>query len=204
MAATISLTEQQTLTALRTVLLGILPDGTPVIRSEVNRVAEPSESDFCMLTPILRTRLATNTDSYIDAPFATPPVGLRNSLNPMQITVQLDVHGPASADNAQMISTLFRDEYACIQFAATGFDVQPLYAEDPRQTPFENAEQQTEYRWSVDVVLQANPVISTAQDFADVVVIDAFEADAAGAAVILVEVTAVYGRSRYGDGSIYR
>jgi hypothetical protein len=164
MPATLSLTESQTFLALRTVLLGILPTGTPVIRSEINRVAEPSESDFCMMTPILRTRLATNTDTYTDAPGA----GTRNSRTPMQITVQLDIHGPESANNAQMISTLFRDEYACARFAATGFDVTPLYADDPRQTPFENAEQATEWNWSVDVVLQANPVTGTPQDFAAV------------------------------------
>jgi hypothetical protein len=175
--ASISLTEFQTLQALRSVLLGIVPDGTPVIRSQVNRVPEPLETNFVMMTPILRTRLATNRDVFIDLPLASPPIGNRNSLTSMQLTVQLDIHGPSSADNAQMISTLLRDEYACIQFAATGFDVQPLYAEDPRETPFENAEQQTEWRWTVDVVLQTNPITTTQQDFADVVIVDAINVE---------------------------
>jgi hypothetical protein len=179
--------------ALRTVLLGILPDGVECIRAQQNRVPEPQGADFCIFSPILRTRLATNTDTYIDAPGTPPvgmrntllamqtpgaaPIGLRNSLAPMQITVQIDVHGPSSSDNAQMISTLLRDEYACIEFARTGYDVQPLYADDPRETEFLNAEQMTEYRWSVDAVLQANPVIGTPQDFADVVVVETIMAD---------------------------
>jgi hypothetical protein len=175
--ASISLTELQTLLSLRTVLLGIVPDGTPVIRSQINRVPEPLETNFVMMTPILRTRLATNRDTFTDAPLAVPPIGMRNSQTSMQVTVQLDIHGSDSADNAQMICTLLRDEYACIQFAATGFDVQPLYAEDPRETPFENAEQQTEWRWTVDVVLQANPVTMTLQGFADVVTIDAISVE---------------------------
>jgi hypothetical protein len=169
MAATISLTEVQTLTALRTVLLGILPDGVECIRAQQNRVPEPQGADFCIFSAILRTRLATNTDTYTDAPLATPPVGTRNSLAPVQLTVQIDIHGPESGNNAALISTLMRDEYACIAFAGTGFDVQPLYADDPRETEFLNAEQMTEYRWSVDVVLQANSVIGTPQAFADVI-----------------------------------
>jgi hypothetical protein len=179
MPATISLTEKQTMAALRAVLTGFLPAGIPVVRAEMNRVPEPMEGDFCVLTPILRTRLATNTDTFIDAPTATPPAGARNSLSPMQITVQIDVHGPASADNSQMIATLLRDEYACIQFTATGYDVQPLYTDDPRQTPYENAEQQTEWRWSIDTVLQANPVTTTAQDFADHLLVTPIIVDAA-------------------------
>lgn len=177
MPATLSLTEQQTFEALRTVLLGILPSGTEVVKGQQNRVAEPIGPDFIVCTPILRTRLETNRDSFTDAPLATPPIGTRDSLAPTEVTVQLDVHGPASADNAQMISTLFRDEYAMIEFARLPYDVQPLYAEDPRQMPFENAEQQTEWRWTVDVVLQANPVVTTPQDFADVVVVTPIESD---------------------------
>lgn len=177
MSATLSLTETQTITALGNVLTAILPAGFPIIRGEINRVAEPSAADFLVMVPILRERLATNTDTYTDEPTADPPVGTRNSLVPTKVTIQLDIHGPSSADNAEMIAALMRDEYATIAFAATGLPIQPLYAEDPRQTPFENAEQQTEFRWTVDIVLQANPVIGTPQDFADVVKITPIEAD---------------------------
>jgi hypothetical protein len=201
MSATISLTEAQTIAALRTVLLGFLPAGIEVVRAEVNRVAEPAGTDFCILTPTTRVRLATNVDSFIDQPTATPPVGLRNSLTAMQVTIQIDVHGPASADNAQEIATLLRDEYATIAFAETGYDVQPLYAEDPRQTPFENAEQQYEWRWTVDVVLQANPVIGSPQGFADKVTITPINVQ--GTTPVPPDV-AIYDQSRWDDGSVYQ
>jgi hypothetical protein len=201
MSATISLTEAQTIAALRTVLLGFLPTGIEVIRAEVNRVPEPEGPDFCLLTPTTRVRLSTNVDSVIDQPTAIPPVGLRNSLTAMEVTIQIDVHGPASADNAQAIATLLRDEYATIAFSRTGYDVQPLYAEDPRQTPFENSEQQYEWRWTVDAVLQANPVIGTPQDFADVVTITPINVQ--GATPVPPNV-AIYNRSRWNDGSVYR
>ena len=47
-------------------------------------------------------------------------------LQPTRVTIQLDVHGPNSADNAQTISTLFRDDYAVQFFKGTGFDVKAL------------------------------------------------------------------------------
>jgi hypothetical protein len=58
-----------------------------------------------------------------------------------EVVIQLDIHGPNSADNTQVISTLFRDQYAVTQFSGSG--VTPLYADEPKQMPFINAEQQT-------------------------------------------------------------
>jgi hypothetical protein len=96
--------------------------------------------------------------------------GRYDVLQPTKVTVQLDIHGPASADNAQMIATLLRDTYACQTMAVT-IDAQPLYVSEPHQAPFMNGAQQFEYRWSMDVVVQANPVVTTQQDFADQLVV---------------------------------
>jgi hypothetical protein len=93
--------------------------------------------------------------------------GVKDVMQPTKVTVQLDIHGPASGDNAQIITTLFFDDYASQTFAATGFDVSPLYASEPNQVPFTNAEQQVEERWVVDVVMQCNPTLNVPQQFAD-------------------------------------
>ena len=92
--------------------------------------------------------------------------GTQNDLQPTRVTVQLDVHGPHSADNAQTISTLFRDDFGTLAFLASGYDVRPLYADDPKQVPFLNAEQAYETRWIVEAVLQANQVIAPPQQYA--------------------------------------
>ena len=92
--------------------------------------------------------------------------GAINIKQPTKVTVQLDVHGPNSSDNAQTISTLFRDDYAVQNFYASGFDVMPLYAGDPKQIPFINAEQQYENRYVIDAVMQANEVVSPPQQYA--------------------------------------
>lgn len=92
--------------------------------------------------------------------------GVAEYMQATEVTFQLDVHGKDSADNVQIISTLFRDEYACASFSASGYDVQPLYTSEPRQMPFITGESQYEDRWSIDVVLQANPVVTAPQQFA--------------------------------------
>ncbi len=84
---------------------------------------------------------------------------------------QVDVYGPKAADNAQIIATMLRDEYAVLKFAETGFAT-PLYSEDPRQMPFISGEQQYEDRWIVEVCLQTNPTVTVPQQFADAVDVD--------------------------------
>lgn len=92
--------------------------------------------------------------------------GTQSILQPTKVTIQLDVHGPNSPDNAQLIATLFRDEYAIQQFATSGYSVVPMYAEDPRQIPFMDGEQQFEDRWVVDCVMQVNAAVTVPQQYA--------------------------------------
>lgn len=95
-----------------------------------------------------------------------------------EMTVQADVFGPLSGDNAQVIATLWRDEYACEALLLTDLPIQPLYASDPRQLPFWGGENQTINRWSIDLALQANITATIAQGFAGVVAIGLLEIDA--------------------------
>jgi hypothetical protein len=94
-----------------------------------------------------------------------------------QISIQIDCYGPTSGDRATVISTLLRDEYACDQFAASGVDMQPLYASDAKQMPLIDGEQQYEERWTFEAVLQFNPVITTPQQSANALTIDLIEVD---------------------------
>lgn len=163
MTATISITESNILTALGNFLVGALPAGVTIVRGQDNQVVEPLD-DFVVMTPMLRNRLATNVDSWL---YVAAPTTLAH-LQSVQVTVQIDVYGPNSGDYSQIVSTLLRDAYACDVFEASGFDIQPLYAGDPTQRPFINGEGQYENRWGVDAVLQANPIVSSPQDFANV------------------------------------
>jgi hypothetical protein len=108
------------------------------------------------MTAADRKQLATTTHRY-DAAGQSNSVGRSNS-----ITVQLDVYGPGSTDNAQVIATLFRDQYGC---DALGPNVQPLYCDDGRQMPLINGEMQYQDRWTLMATMQANPAISTPAQF---------------------------------------
>lgn len=225
MSITLSLSEVQIFTALRSFLLAILPAGIEVVKAQDNRVPEPAGTNFVTMTPILRERLETNVDTYSDTAFVgsisgntltvtsislgaitlgaqllgnnlaantvvtalgtgtggigtytvtpsqtvaiqTIAAGVQYLLQPIKFTAQLDVHGPSAGDNVQIISTAWRDGFAVDQFSTSGFDVTPLYASDPHQMPFENAEQQIEERYVIDVVMQANPILTVPQQFA--------------------------------------
>lgn len=95
--------------------------------------------------------------------------GYEEKTQETEIIYQLDVHGPSSADNAQIISTMFRDAYAVDFLKAENPDIAPLFTSDPRFVPFANAEQQIENRWIVEANLQVNITIIVPQQFADVV-----------------------------------
>lgn len=236
------------MSAVRAFLLGVLPPGVPVVRGQVNRVAEPSADDFIVIWPLRQQRLSTNITDFYDnvltgdisettltvsairqqesplyagmtltdgtagaiAPntvlgaqisgslggtgtYNVAPTqslgnetiyaGVRADLTPTEWTVQCDVHGPNSGDNSRIIEGLFRSEYGveavsagAVAAGAMAYSVVPLYCDEARQVPFLNAEQQYENRWSLDLHLQINPVISTPQEFAQQVQVRNIEA----------------------------
>jgi hypothetical protein len=91
-----------------------------------------------------------------------------------QVTVQIDFHSAdlTAGDMAQTVSTLLRDPYGVDFFAALApplNGVVPLYADDPKQVPFVNAEQQYEWRWTLDAQFQVNQTVSVPQQYADAV-----------------------------------
>lgn len=112
----------------------------------------------------------------------TLQAGSKNILQPVNVTLQVDVHGPNSADNAQIISTLFQDDYGVQAFIGfnSGLDtIVPLYTDAPRQTAFMDAELQSEERWSIQMSMQVSPVVKVPEQFAGVVNVAATSTDAA-------------------------
>lgn len=112
------------------------------------------------------------------APLQTISGGATQVMEAAEIVFQLDVHGSTSGDNAQIIAALLRDPYAVEYFEASGFEVWPLYADDPRQMPFQNDQQQYENRWVIEAVLQANETVEIPQQYADEVDVGLVEIDA--------------------------
>lgn len=205
--------------------------GVTIIAGQVNRVPEPPNPYFAIMTPISFRRLATNQDVNADCKFsgsiagtsltvaslstgaialgatifgtgvafgtvvtafgtgtggpgtytvapsqtaaaATMSAGAKTMLQEAEIRVQVDFHAPDSqaGDHAQTVSTALRDEFGTGFFAALSpplNGVSPLYADDPAQRPFINDQNQFEWRWSLDVHLQLNQVVSVPEEFGD-------------------------------------
>ena len=104
--------------------------------------------------------------------------GNKQALQPTKVMMQLDVHGPNSGDNAQIITTLFWDEYAAITFAALNPNITPLYADDPKQLSFVNDQNQYENRWVVQVYLQLNATVVISQQYAGALAVGLINVDA--------------------------
>lgn len=96
------------------------------------------------------------------------------------IVVQLDIHSATlstASDNAQTITTLFRDDSGVQLFKATNVPISPLHADDPRQMPFINGAGQYESRYVVEAHLQVDQAITLPHEFMDRVDADRIPAD---------------------------
>lgn len=171
MAVEISFTELDVLEQVRLWLEAILPPNTPAVQGQDNRVPEPIEDDFVIMTTMGQERLATNVNKYDMTPGAATMTTTKSGM----WKIQLDVHGDFSASNAERISTLWRSSWACDFLRGT--IISPIYADEPIQSAFHNGEAQYETRWIVMIYLQAKPVLTMPQDYATELTIQTYEAD---------------------------
>lgn len=155
------LTDRQLLTAIRAFLVAVLPVGVEVVKGQDNRVGVPKSKDFVVVTFMGRERQSTNRWAYdLDR-------NVRAVLQPTTVSIQVDIFGPNSAANVQVVSTLARDMFSYDNLRAQGVDAAILFASEPRQMAWIGGDQQYEDRWEVDLSVQANMVIEVPQDFAD-------------------------------------
>lgn len=179
MPATIDLTEKAVFDGLRAFVLDVLPlPAEQVVKGQQNRAPMPTGPNFVVLTPTGRARLATNVRTYAPTDDPAPALGQRDTQQQTRLDIQIDVYGPAAAENAQIVSTLLRDTYGC-DFLRPHL-VQPLYTGEPRQLPLVTGEQQYLQRWMLGATLQFNPTVSTSQQFADIVDVTLVEIDQNG------------------------
>lgn len=148
--------EDMLMTAVRTFLLSIVTD-CEVIQAQMNRVPMPL-GDFIVMTPSISTALSTPIDIY--------SVNGKSIMRPTQFEVQLDFYGTKAQERSAVVSMLFRDDAGCRAFQGIGFELQPLYANDPVQMPIITGEEQFLSRWTLRAALQYNPKITLPQDFA--------------------------------------
>ncbi|MDR1312000.1 MAG: hypothetical protein LBK01_09075 [Burkholderiaceae bacterium] len=158
MVATISPTQEQIYTALGNFIVSLT--GAQVVQGWANLVPAP-QGGYILMAVLSRRRLATNERIYI-RPEDDDDTGQVLMKESVQITIQIDCFGEQSAEWAQILSTALRDEMACDALQPL---MQPLYADEPRNTPIVNESQQYEQRWIVEAHFQINPVVGLEQEF---------------------------------------
>ena len=160
MSASIDVTESMLYDALRTFLLELV--SCPVQKSQQNEVPMP-QGDFILMTGLNAPGLSTDKVTFI--PGQGNP-GNETHTRSTQWNAQLDCYGPSAANMAALIATVFKTDYAAAALAEAAIEIQPLYAETPRQMTIVNSENQYNSRWIVELVFQYNPVVTLPQDFA--------------------------------------
>ena len=158
------------------------------VQGFVNRAAMPIGGFIAMAT-LRQIRLSTNTTVYSDTfveqdvffggeevvfdgqtiAFGGTPNGTKAVAQAIEWTVQLDCYGVQSMQWANILTTLFRDEFSC---SALKPYIQPLGADDPISLPLINGEQQYEQRWVVEAKFQYNPTTIISQQFFDQAVVE--------------------------------
>lgn len=153
-------------------------DPSLVIQGQPNRAAmPPAAPGFAMMQAMVTKRLRTNIDRWS---LTDPNPTTLDTEQGTQIRMQLDLYGAAAGDWAVMMSTVLRSEYACTALA--GADpanpvVVPLYAGDEFNAPLDDSEQQYESRWTLEAILQYNPVTTVPMQFADTLTVTLINVD---------------------------
>ena len=153
MFAVVDITEQQVYASVRGFIQSLLD--CEVVQGLDNGVGMPA-SGFIAMTVLFKARLSTNVDAYVSDALQS----VKTATQATQVTMQIDCYGAQSSEWSQIISAMWRDEYACDKLAPT---CQPLHADDPRQVPITNGEQQYEQRWLITAILQYNPTVTVGQ-----------------------------------------
>jgi len=177
MVATLSQTESQVFTALRSWVKNVLPSAVEVVRGDNNRVPSPKD-DFVVLSRINKVMLEwpteTYTDDFVDTGTITGVEVLTNT-QPIDFAIQVDCYGSNAGDYVTILATLWATSQACSFLDSLG--IQPLYMDDPKHVPFIDGEKQYEQRWVTTAHLQYNPAVSTAMQFTSTTEVEIINVD---------------------------
>lgn len=101
-------TQDDVFTSLKTVLGLALPAGRSIVRGQANRVPTPKATGFCVMTPIRRARLETNTQDLADCRVVGSVAGTTLTVESItfgEIVRGLPLYGPGVT-----AGTLIRDQ----------------------------------------------------------------------------------------------
>ncbi len=161
MSATIDITGDAILTAVRAFLTSVLPASVEVVAGLDNQAPMPS-GDFVVMTPSDMERLSYSMDEYSYSAAASGSTVA--SMTPWKVEIELDIYSANAMQYAALLAGLLRSEYGVDNFASP---VVPLYCSSPKQLPFVTAGQNWLQRWRIEFSAQVNVTVTLDTDTAD-------------------------------------
>ena len=126
-----------------------------VIQGLPNRSAMPPASPgFVTMQTTRQRRLNYNIDTWDPTDPNVTSISIEKHI---KLAIQLDVYGATSEDWANVLETVLRDDVGVQALAPT---CAPLYLEDFVLAPLDDTEMQYEHRWTGELYVQYNPVIT--------------------------------------------
>lgn len=164
--------DKDAVTAMRSFVLAVVTiDPLKVIRGLGNNVPPP-KGGFIAITEVGSKALSTNIHTHDDVAQQTA------TMRPTQYEMWVDCYGPDAGNWAVMLTTMFRDQFGCDNFATNLPGSAPLYCSDPRQAALVTGEENYLKRWRFSALIQYNPVITTPQQSAIEIDVTAVSIDA--------------------------
>lgn len=144
----------------------IVPQGTPIVRGQQNRVSMPSVPCVVMTTIGTPRRIGTNAESTEATVVDGEITGFVAEVEAdFEYSVQADFYSPDSESWAMAAELLWRGKIGW-SFMPEG--MKPLYSEGRQQLPLVGDENQWVQRWTMTLVLDYAPTFTQATQAATV------------------------------------
>lgn len=165
MAGVLSPTENQIFddvwALLRAALdVAVVPDAN-IIKGFQNLITAPTGT-YVVISPGVLTRQNAGLRSY-DTTANTIIEGRHSTY-----AYQVDAFGPNAPDVANLLSLVWRSEWATDYVNTAGLHFQVLYADEPKQLNIANSENMYEQRFMSMLYLQVNQTVTLPQAFANI------------------------------------
>lgn len=157
--ATLTPSDRVLVDALRDFILACLAPGLPVVRGMEDNVSKPAGSRYAVITPLTAVRHATNLHAY-DGKAERQTITQRTTRR-----VQIDFYGSGADALAVTCATLLRDRIG-VEFLSP-YGIAPLYTEDAAAMPEPDGRGKWTKRWTLDVMVQMDGVVTVEQPYFD-------------------------------------
>lgn len=135
-------------------------DENVVFRGFQSQMVLPDDDEFCIFTPINRSRIGTNKRDFNAIGVPDDENGIEAETQGVAIDVQIDFYGENADRMAQAIDTAAHSLMANKFFRRNGYDVRCLYSTSPQNLTGIDETNQYAIRWSVTATFLIESAIS--------------------------------------------